>query len=576
MAATGIYGLSGSGLDIESLVKVGMMSKQSQYNKMQQQEITNTWKKEEWATIYDKMNNYNMNTLSTFKLQSNMNAMQASSSNKDLVSATANGAAASMTHQVTVNKMASNAYIMTDSGKTITRNGVKALPTSNELSDVVFKTYASAGKDSEGKNQYNVTLADGTAKLVKADDVAISLKIGDSVDEKGNITYKTVEFTYGDLFEEKKTLNDLGSAIAKSGANIQGGYDTTNDSFSFYNKTAGEKNIISLVGDNQETTDLLNALHLASYNAEDNSLTAMNSFTTGDAQEVKGTNSEAIIDGKKYSLDSNKITVAGVTYNFNGVSESGKSATITVSQDTDKIVDYVKQFVDEYNTLIDYMNDKLSEERYKDYKPLSSKQEEQMTESQVTKWNEKAKSGLLYHDTTLQGIVSNMRDALFAPVEAADGKYNSAGAIGISSVTIKGHIMLDEETLRKALAEEPNSVYKIFASDQDSSYVAGSTSKKPITNAQKKLDYANTGIANRLTTVMKEGLSTISDHAGTSKDTGDQSYLGKLITNLQTKMSTFKTQMSAYESMLYKRYDAMEVALQSFGTQLNYITGYGS
>ena len=32
MGVNGIYGLSGSGLDVESLVKVGMMSKQSEYD----------------------------------------------------------------------------------------------------------------------------------------------------------------------------------------------------------------------------------------------------------------------------------------------------------------------------------------------------------------------------------------------------------------------------------------------------------------------------------------------------------------------------------------------------------------
>ena len=68
MGANGIYGLSGSGLDIESLVKVGMISKQNQLNKMQQTETTNTWLKEEWSTIYDKYKDY-QNTLSTFKLR---------------------------------------------------------------------------------------------------------------------------------------------------------------------------------------------------------------------------------------------------------------------------------------------------------------------------------------------------------------------------------------------------------------------------------------------------------------------------------------------------------------------------
>ena len=46
MGVNGIYGLSGSGLDIESMVKVGMLSKQSQYDKMYKTETKMAWEKE--------------------------------------------------------------------------------------------------------------------------------------------------------------------------------------------------------------------------------------------------------------------------------------------------------------------------------------------------------------------------------------------------------------------------------------------------------------------------------------------------------------------------------------------------
>lgn len=34
MSTSGIYGLSGSGIDVDSMVKVGMLTKQNQYDKM--------------------------------------------------------------------------------------------------------------------------------------------------------------------------------------------------------------------------------------------------------------------------------------------------------------------------------------------------------------------------------------------------------------------------------------------------------------------------------------------------------------------------------------------------------------
>ena len=193
-----------------------------------------------------------------------------------------------------------------------------------------------------------------------------------------------------------------------------------------------------------------------------------------------------------------------------------------------------------------------------------------MTADQVTKWNEKAKSGLLYHSTVLRTIVSDMRSALSTPVDSVDSEYNSASAIGITSTNYKVHITLDEDKLKKALAADPNCVYQVFASSQDSSINKTDDSTKAYSYSS---NFANTGIANRLYDVMQTGMDTIKSYAGTDSDTNDQSYLGKLITNMQTKMSDFKVQMDAYEDILYKKYDAMETAISNLSAQLSTVTG---
>lgn len=582
MGANGIYGLSGSGLDIESLVKVGMMSKQSQYDKMYQTETKNTWLKEAYSNIYSDLTTFKYSTLSNYKLQSNMSAMTASTTDNSVVTATANGAAAAMNHKVAVSNVASNAYLLTGDNQTIDRQNTSTSEVSTNLSDVLFKSYTDI-KNADGTHSYEVTWNDGSSdqtKTVNGTDVAISIKLKDS-SATDAATY-TVEYTYNDLFQSGKTLSDFASAIAKSGANIQGGYDVDNDSFSFYNKTGGEKNIIGINATTDEATRLLNSLHLASYDANAATpaaaLTDLPAFTTKAAGDTideltKGSNATVNIDGKNYTLDTNKITVAGVTYNFTGKTEAGKTATISVTQDTEKIVDNVKQFVADYNKLLDSLNSKLSETRYSDYKPLTKAQEAEMKEDKVAKWNEKAKSGLLYNDSTIRKLVSAMREAVYTKVDAVDSDYNTMSSIGITSSTTKGHLTLDESKLRKALAEDSDCVYQLFASDQDSSYIAGTTATNKITAAQKADDYRNTGVANRLYSVMTEHMGNISDIAGTSADTNDQSYLGKLITNMQTKMNNFQTLMKSYEKKLYNKYDAMEVALSKLGTQLSYITG---
>ena len=589
MGANGIYGLSGSGLDIESLVKMGMMNKQNQYDKMYQTQLKQTWVKEAYNTVYTDVKAFK-ESMSTFKMQSNMSAMQATSSNNDVVSVTANGAAAAMNHKITVEQVASNAYLMTANGQKIDRANNSAA-NSAYLKDVLFSGDATK-TTVDGQNSYLVKNDNtGRTDTFKGSDVAISIEVqdGNEVDSDGKPVTHKVEFTYDQIFGDNKTLNDLATAFSNSGANVQGGYDTVNDSFSLYNKTSGSANKIGLKANNEASAELLNKLHLASYDGQNNTLGSAITFETDKMNVVAtGTNAKATIDGKTYESDTNKLNVANVIYNFNGVSAKNadgtyQASTISVSQDTDKIVDNVKKFVETYNTLIDSLNTKYREEKNTDYKPLTKKQESEMTESQINKWNEKAKSGLLYHDNNIYSIISDMREALYTKVDAVDTiltdakgnkySYNSMSSIGITSSTNQGHITLDEEKLKKALTEDPDCVYQLFASDQDSTYISGSTNKNQSDTYTSKSDYLNTGIANRLYNSMTTNIRNLESYAGTSKETDDESYLGKLITNMNTKMTSFQTLMKSYESKLYKKYDAMEVALSKLGTQLSYITG---
>ena len=589
MGANGIYGLSGSGLDIESLVKMGMMNKQNQYDKMYQTQLKQTWVKEAYNTVYTDVKAFK-ESMSTFKMQSNMSAMQATSSNNDVVSVTANGAAAAMNHKITVEQVASNAYLMTANGKKIERANTSAA-NSVYLKDVLFSGDATK-TTVDGQTSYLVKNdTTGNIDTFKGSDVAISIEVQDSdeVDSDGKPVTHKVEFTYDQIFGDNKTLNDLATAFSNSGANVQGGYDNVNDSFSLYNKTSGSANKIVLKANNKASAELLNKLHLASYDGQTNTLGNEISFAKDTFTEAAvGTNAKATIDGKTYESDTNKLNVANVIYNFNGVSAKNadgtyQASTISVSQDTDKIVDNVKKFVETYNTLIDSLNTKYREEKNTDYKPLTKKQESEMTESQINKWNEKAKSGLLYHDNNIYSIISDMREALYTEVDAVDTvltdargnkySYNSMSSIGITSSTNQGHITLDEEKLKKALTEDPDCVYQLFASDQDSTYISGSTNKNQSDTYTSKSDYLNTGIANRLYNSMTTNIRNLESYAGTSKETDDESYLGKLITNMNTKMTSFQTLMKSYESKLYKKYDAMEVALSKLGAQLSYITG---
>ena len=210
---------------------------------------------------------------------------------------------------------------------------------------------------------------------------------------------------------------------------------------------------------------------------------------------------------------------------------------------------------------------KYYEKQYSDYGVLTKSQESAMTADQITKWNEKAKSGLLYHDQTLGKIISSMRQALYTPVDSVTSNYNTMMSIGITSSTDQGHIRLDTDKLKKALAADPDCVRQLFASSGDVTTTDADGKTKTTT------DYNKEGVLNRISDALHTNLKTMKSYAGSSMETADGSTLGTLIENLKTKMSDFKTQMDAFENALYDKYDAMETAIQRLSMQLGYITG---
>jgi len=68
-------------------------------------------------------------------------------------------------------------------------------------------------------------------------------------------------------------------------------------------------------------------------------------------------------------------------------------------------------------------------------------------------------------------------------------------------------------------------------------------------------------------------MKEIKTYAGVSTTNDDDSTLGESIRRWLTKMSDFKSMMDAFESKLYKKYDALEVSLSRLGMQLGFITG---
>ena len=543
--ARGIYGLSGSGIDVESLVKVGMMSEQKKYDRLYKKEVETEWRKEAFADVYSAVNTFR-SSMSDMRLSSRTKPMTATSSLSDVVTATANANAGVMSHTVEVTQAASNAYLMTAAGQKVARTNTAA-PASVALKDVAF--------------------AGGTMPAGMANgDTALSFKLSN-----GTGTAE-VKFTAEEIFTKNLTLNDLATRInnarfidsdgKKSALNITASYDAVSDAFSIVNTKSGSDNKVSLsvdtgAGSAADTTALLNNLKLGQVSG--GSISAPLSFTaagTTSTLSVAGTNASVKVDGRTYTdLQENKLQVNGVTYTFKKETPAGTTAQVTIAQDQEKLVENVKKFVEDYNKLLDDLHGRYNNNKYPDYEVLTKDQEASMSHEQVEKWNERAKSGLLYRDGYLRSIISDMRDAVTNRVGSAPGRYNNLAAIGITSKDQSGHLKLDENKLRTAISAEPDAVNQIFSHTDDDD------------------NYGDNGVATRLAERLGKRMESLKSHAGMTANKSDRSELGKLIENYEKQMSDFKQLMSSFENQLYKKYNAMEEAISKLSSQFGFFSG---
>ena len=189
-----------------------------------------------------------------------------------------------------------------------------------------------------------------------------------------------------------------------------------------------------------------------------------------------------------FDIDGMSITVKG-TFSEKDV-EDGKDyepITFETVTDTDKIIDAVRSFVNDYNEMVTELKGAFSTQpAYKSgttrYEPLTAEEEEGYSESQLAAYNEKAKQGILFGDTTLSSMYSKLLNAI-AP-GGADGQTLREIGIGTSYENGLTTISLDEDKLRTTLEKDPDKVTNAFTKTNEN----GSSSNGMMQNLQNTLN----------------------------------------------------------------------------------------
>lgn len=259
-----------------------------------------------------------------------------------------------------------------------------------------------------------------------------------------------------------------------------------------------------------------------------------------------------------YTEDGQRISGVGISKD--GVLlDSGRNElkarvadSVSVTRDTDKIVEGVKSFIDEYNKLVKTINDYLSEDAtYRDYAPLTEEQRKEMSEKQIEMWEEKAKEGLLRRDTILDGFLRSMRSIWYETNSSGYAIYQLGIETGEWST--RGQLTLSadgEATLRQMLASDPTGVMNFFANSVDGAAVRVNDVIREV---------ANTSSGSPGTLVELAGIK------GKASETNNTLY--NEIKSIDERIERLKNQYEQEKDRYWKQFNAMEQMISNMNTQ---------
>ena len=299
-------------------------------------------------------------------------------------------------------------------------------------------------------------------------------------DKNGNTTY-ALEINgvkIGD-FTEKTELSTIISRInSNKDAGVNVSYSKLTNEFTFTAKetgTAGEIQFSKdglggkLFGAAEQTAKGQDAIFTATIDGKEMELTRSSNIVDFDGLSVtlKGEfgYKQAVDDAGNPKLDDKGNPV------YTGeLDRTAEKITFTTSSDSDKIVEAVKSFVNDYNEMVTQIKNaygtlpmQRSNGAY--YQPLTDEDKEGMTDSAIEDWEEKAKTGILFGDRDLSSLYSRLTSAV--SMYGQDGADLKAAGITVNYSNGLSTLSFDEKTLRDTLDSDPDRVKDIFSKSTD-------------------------------------------------------------------------------------------------------------
>lgn len=279
------------------------------------------------------------------------------------------------------------------------------------------------------------------------------------------------------------------------------------------------------------------------------------------AKKVDGEDAEIWLNGVQYTGSSSTFTINNLT--IDALATTGNDEiSITTSTDTQGIYDKVKDFLTEYNNIINEMTKLYNASSSKGYEPLTDDEKDSMSDKEIEKWETKIKDSLLRNDSTLNGVMSAMTSAMSQAVEI-DGKKYSLSSFGIHTL---GYLNA---------ADNEQNAYHIDG-DEDDTNTSGNADKlmtaisEDPDTVMQFMQQVTTNLYNAIGDKMKS--TTLSSAFTIYND----KQMATQYTDYTKLIKEWETKISDKEDYYYKKFSSMESALAKLNSTQSSLSGYFS
>lgn len=535
---TGMY----SGMDTESIVSQLVKTKSTKVTNLKNEQKKLEWKQTAWQDLNSKIYNMYSKTLSNLRLTSAYSKKSTVSSDSTKATVVASEGAVNGTQTLQVNKLAKSGYL----------TGAK----------LAGKTTTTTGTD--GKDVTKVVNWETTDKLSEID---------------SNLTGKTISLTTGTGTDAKTTdieitadmtINDLVAKFKDAGVNAS--FDTTNQRFFINSTGTGSAKNFTLSSDDSTA--------LASLGLDPNATYTDINGSKNSCVKIEGQDAEIVLNGATFVSDSNTFSINGLTINTLGVTD--EEISLVTSTDYDGIYNTIKDFLTEYNDLINEMDKLYNADSARKYDMLTNDEKDSMTDDEVEQWEDKIKSALLRKDNSLYNVMNTLTTTMmdgYYENNLSDKQKKNMSASEISAWYKenggKKHYLSDYGIGTLSYFEAQDNEHHAYHinGDADDEFTSTKEDKLKAAIAEDPEGTANffATLCKTLYSKLDETMSESTEYSSIYKVYNDKQ-LKKDYKDYTKKISDAEDELNDYEDRWYNKFSKMEVALSKLQSQTSSIS----